>query len=585
MRKFLFFILTLQIILFAGCKNNPSSEDVSNTYLNLNFEDASGNSNSPIRWFLGEIGYKVERVQNSELENYAIKMTSDNPKEGEFGMALNYIPIDVVRGKTVVFKGRIKTENVTNGYAGLWCGLNQQWGPFSFEGWDKNGVDNTTDWQESSTEIYVDETANYFNFAMILNGQGTAWFDNLEIYIDGEKYTGTKARELNEEELAWLTEHIYPIKTFDPNEPSKEDLAVLDKLIGKSSVVALGEVTHGASEIYQMKDRIIRYLVEKNNYDIFSIEADMPRAYKVNEYTVDQKGKSEDYLDGMFYWVWNIKELQNLVEWMKTFNSFEKKIQFTGFDMQRYEGAISTLRDSLKQNSEILRTIDKLDSKLNENMQHVMKDPENTAISDEVKQGILDLTEKLRLQIKGKSVEDKEWLEQNIKIIEQSILNRSVVERDMAMADNFMWIKDRNPNSKFILWAHNFHISRKKGFMGSILSERLGADYVNVGFTFYEGSYNAHGKDGLMSYPAQPAYLGTYEYNFNKITDHPIFILDLRDVKKDESKNSKWLKSDLKFRSTGAVKEENEFHEVDLVNDYDLIIFIKNVTPSTLLKN
>ncbi|WP_164112040.1 MULTISPECIES: erythromycin esterase family protein [Sphingobacterium] len=86
------------------------------------------------------------------------------------------------------------------------------------------------------------------------------------------------------DELAKLQKYIYPLRTYEPDEGSTKDLKVLDRLIGNSKVVALGEVSHGSSEIFKMKNRIIQYLAMNKGFDIFSIEANMPESYKLNRY-------------------------------------------------------------------------------------------------------------------------------------------------------------------------------------------------------------------------------------------------------------------------------------------------------------
>ena len=582
MRRSIFYIIFIQFVVLFSCTNKSASNEISNSFLNLSFEETSGNSNVPVRWFLGEIGYKIERIKEKENNKYSMKIISNNPKDGEFGMVLNYLPINIVKGKKVLYCGRVKTEDVIDGYAGLWCGVNQSYGPLSFEDWHKTGIDKTTNWQNVSTEIFVDENANEFNFGLILNGKGTAWFDDLEIFIDGNKYLDIKARELSNDEISWLTNNIHPIKSYKLSEPLNDDLEIFDEILGGANVIALGEVTHGASEIHQLKSRIIKYLIEHQNYNTFSIEANMPESYKINEYIINGQGNPENYLKGLYFWTWNTKEVLNLVEWMKDYNSSNKKILFTGFDMQMYMGAITTLKDSLVQNKAAIRLVDQLDLRLKNNMQRMME-TQSSHISSSDTQKITEITDQIRKQIDASTIKDKIWLEQNIKIIEQSVKDQDDIKREQAMADNFLWIKQQNSDSKSIIWGHNMHVSKAEPWMGSILSNKLGNNYLNVGFAFYEGSYNAIGEDGLKAYPAQAAYLGTYEYYFNQVANCDMFLLDLRALKNDNSNYSQWLKSSLRFRTTGGMKIEEEFSETNLLNDYDLIIFIKKVTPTELL--
>lgn len=501
-------------------------------------------------------------------------------------MLLNHIPIAILKGKTVTFKGRVKTENITDGYAGLWGGTDQPYGPLDFEGWDEKGISSTNDWQPFSVEVKIDSIAKSFDFGAINNGKGTAWFDNFEIYINGVKYIDNKPNqhEPTKKELTWLKKHIHPLKTCDPNEKSNEDLDVLMQLIGNSKVVALGETTHGSSEIFQMKDRIIRYLAEKNNFDIFSIEANMPEAYKLNEYIVEGKGDPKELIDGMYFWTWNTQEMLDLINWMKDFNSHKKKIQYTGFDMQFYLGSIICLESVLSDNNSMMKLLIPMRTILSENIDKIRKTG-RMGMDPDKKGEIIDLIDKSRIIINksDKTHDEKEWLEQNIRIIEQS-LELTPESRDKDMADNFLWIKTHNPDSKFIIWAHNQHITKSGETMGAYLNKKLGNDYLTIGFAVFEGDYTAVGKDGLKSYPAQTAYPGTLEYYFNKI-EVPIFILDLREAKKDKSKEAKWINSMREFRFVGAGKNDQEFYDTNITNDFDLLIFINETTSSKLLRN
>jgi erythromycin esterase len=387
---------------------------------------------------------------------------------------------------------------------------------------------------------------------------------------------------LSDKEAEWLKKQIIPLKGFDPDVKSDDDLIILSKLIGDAKVVALGEVTHGSSEIFKMKHRIIKYLAEKENFDIFSIEANMPESYRINEYTVEGKGNPVDLIKGMYFWTWRTEEVLGMVEWMRKFNGSIPRIKFTGFDMQYFTGAVKELeksfaRDSikLKEISELSVILDSVQSKSKGKNIIVIDKSQSKAINQKLAD-IKDYISKTGFE-KGES----EWLKQNIRIIEQYLSGTR--NRDKYMADNLLWIKDQNPGSKIVAWAHNYHVSKGNHCMGHYLSESLKKDYLSIGFAFYKGCYTARGEKGLTTYTAQEAFPGTYEYCFNSI-DVPIFILDLRKVKEQKSEEGKWLRENMCFRSVGAVKMKNELFSTSLINKYDIIIFIKESTNSVLLK-
>ena len=387
-------------------------------------------------------------------------------------------------------------------------------------------------------------------------------------------------KEPTSDELTWLRQNIYPLITFDPNSKSDEDLKIFKKLIGNSKVVALGETTHGSSEIFKMKHRIIKYLTENDGFNIFSIEANLPESYKLNDYIIEGKGNPTDLIKGMYFWTWRTQEVLNMIEWMRNHNKSDDKIYFTGFDMQFYFGAIQELGEAFKINSVIQDEIAELKTTLEE-LNNERKNNPQAVISQENRKKIDNQLLRLRDFISKSDypVSRKSWLSQNIKIIEQSL---DIASRDKYMAENLLWIKSQNPDSKIIAWAHNGHIKGTGYSMGRYLSDSLKNDYLTIGFTFHKGNYTAVGDNGLTNYQAQESYPGTYEYFFNAINE-PIFIMDLREIKKQNSVYSKWLLEQLLFRSVGAMKMDNEFYETDLTADFDLIIFINESTNSRLL--
>jgi len=197
------------------------------------------------------------------------------------------------------------------------------------------------------------------------------------------------------------------------------------------------------------------------------------------------------------------------------------------------------------------------------------------------------LVSSLKFSIESSSFQasKKAWLMQNIAIIQQYLEMSRSLWRDKCMADNFLWIKDHNPNSKFVIWAHNVHIMKTNQMMGAHLAEKLGSDYITFGFAFFNGSYTATGSKGLTSYDAIQAYPGTLEYLLEQLKE-PIFILDLKKIKADNHKDTEWLRGKIDYRRVGAMGGlPNEFSTSKIVDDFDYLIFIKTSSPSTLFSS
>jgi erythromycin esterase-like protein len=120
----------------------------------------------------------------------------------------------------------------------------------------------------------------------------------------------------------------------------------LKKMIGDARIVSLGEATHGSREIFQLKHRMMEFLATEMGFSIFSIEASMPEAYRLNDYVLNGKGDPAKLIKGMYFWTWDTQEVLDMVLWMREFNkSGKRRVEFTGFDMQYPVVASGIVRD------------------------------------------------------------------------------------------------------------------------------------------------------------------------------------------------------------------------------------------------
>ena len=93
----------------------------------------------------------------------------------------------------------------------------------------------------------------------------------------------------------WARDTALPLAVADPKSQVDHDLERLLGLVGDSRIVSLGEATdHGTHEIYQMKHRIVRALVENREFTAFGIEANMSEAAAVNRYVLEGEGDPRD---------------------------------------------------------------------------------------------------------------------------------------------------------------------------------------------------------------------------------------------------------------------------------------------------
>ena len=393
------------------------------------------------------------------------------------------------------------------------------------------------------------------------------------------------------EATAWLNKNAIPIKTVKA-ENGLEDLKPLDNLIGDARIVELGECTHGSSEIFSMKHRMLEYLVKEKGFTIFSIEANMPEAYALNQYIIEGKGDSRKLLSGMYFWTWNTQEVLDMIEWMKKYNeTATKKIMFTGFDMQFPETSIKIVRAYANTHQTLLLPIiDEYDS-TSRHLHKVGKWYKAKLKKDDAEDfGTLADSLVNNIQNSTTLVKDTafEWALQNARILLQysQFLNKGP-NRDECMAENVKWIADQNPGAKIVIWAHNGHVSKAPDKWGAIkmgghLLKIFGKKMVVIGFTTEEGTYTAYNRDKSSLDSANvllPGKEGSCEYIF-RTADADNFIIDLRNSSMTDKATS-WMFEKPLIRHIGAIANDKyQFMNTDLNKDYDMLIFLRKTNAS-----
>jgi len=155
----------------------------------------------PYNWYAGnggifkygdEKGYKVyldSLERHSGKYSLKMEMTNESVVNGFGVFTGTFYPIEDFAGKTVEYRGWIKTKNVRNGYAGLWLRIDgADKNVLGFDNMHNRGLHGDNVWTQVSMKFEVSKDAKNINFGGLFTGEGTVWFDNLELYIDGKKY-------------------------------------------------------------------------------------------------------------------------------------------------------------------------------------------------------------------------------------------------------------------------------------------------------------------------------------------------------------------------------------------------------------
>ncbi|MGD8627009.1 MAG: erythromycin esterase family protein, partial [Anaerolineae bacterium] len=160
----------------------------------------------------------------------------------------------------------------------------------------------------------------------------------------------TPGIENTPEAASWLQENAIPFSTAQPGSDFA-DLLPLTGLIGEARLVALGEATHGTHEFFQVKHRLIEFLVQEMGFTVFALEAYWPETNRINDYVLSGNGNARELLATLQYWPWNTQEMLDLIEWMRDYNAQRGQappVRFYGFDMQNAKLALEDLLDYLQ---------------------------------------------------------------------------------------------------------------------------------------------------------------------------------------------------------------------------------------------
>jgi erythromycin esterase len=418
-----------------------------------------------------------------------------------------------------------------------------------------------------------------------------------------DRLAAEKARA--EEVKSWLASHAIRLKCAEAGQ-GFDDMQPLKKVIGGARLVALGEATHGTREFFQLKHRMLEFLVTEMGFTVFGIEATMPEAFDVNEFVLNGKGDPAGALAGMYFWTWDTEEVLEMIRWMRNYNidlRHEKKVKFYGFDAQMPVRATRVALDYLsKVQAELpAGTKEALSTLANPFLTRSYEalSPEKKQALTNAAQAILDVLDRRRADDARRTSAD-EWAvaRQHAQVLVQYLAMNNPKDmraysgvRDRAMADNIRWILDREgPGTKMVVWAHNGHVATSatssQEWMGYHLRKMYGTDMIVFGFAFNQGSFQAvempFGTGRLRPFQAKPAPEGSLDAML-AASGLAVAAIDLRALPK-EGPVADWFDRPHATRSIGAgysEQSENTFlteSKVPLL--YDALLFVEKTTSA-----
>jgi erythromycin esterase-like protein len=135
---------------------------------------------------------------------------------------------------------------------------------------------------------------------------------------------------LSDSTIALLAKNTISLTTVQA-ESGFDDLQALRPILEGKRIVALGEATHGTSEFFRMKHRLLEFMVLEMGYEHFGMETSPEVAQVINDYIMGGTASPETVL----YWPWATEEVMDMLNWMRDHNADPSTIRplvFHGID-------------------------------------------------------------------------------------------------------------------------------------------------------------------------------------------------------------------------------------------------------------
>lgn len=351
-------------------------------------------------------------------------------------------------------------------------------------------------------------------------------------------------------------------------------------------LLALGEAAHGGSDFFRMKTELIKYLVLQRAFRVVIFEG----AYgqRVDAYISGKRGDVREALKSLGSWFWHTREVEELVEWLKSYNESQpesERVRFYGCDMQHLRPIAEELRAYLHALG--LATPDLITG---------LKWLQDLPLNNRYTQEEINRMESIRRALHTLKEEHRvafhtdPFRAYHLRVFDQwyerQVLKQGDVNvREVFMAENCRFIL--NHHQKAIWWAHNVHIAKKKDDRqamipaGTDLTGWLGDGYYALGFGFNSGSITAHDGAAQGVVKLADAAETSSDWQFSR-ENYSRFLLDFRTL--DEY--YPLIHQPVSSRNTGArYYPDAGYRHHTLAESYDGLLFIRQIAATTLLSD
>lgn len=406
-----------------------------------------------------------------------------------------------------------------------------------------------------------------------------------------------------EEVESWVSTSGGAIESLDRGAPAK-DLARLRDVVGAARIVGLGDASYSGGEIWKIRARMTRFLVEEMGFSLVLLEVTQADARALDDYVLHGKGNLADLLPSLGYFADDTEELASLLAWMKGYNEDRKhrvKLRVAGIDVQRTALAASELSRFLAKVDkaflpQVETTLDRM--RVNDFGVDLRKRPadEQDKVAADLDSIVEQLRKKDRLYAARSSAQAWAIAEEDALSLRWAAkVYRDESQRGAAMADlarrTIDGLSPKIPPKKgpakvgTVLFAHDVFISKRKsdGGTGALLAEAYGTGYLAIGSTFYQGWIRAWDfttgptmARGTKLFRLPPSDPGTLESALD-VAGTPMYFADVRAAK---GGLLPWMEARVSMRSAGSVFESDRRARTRVVvkDAFDALIFVRKQT-------
>ncbi|MEV0588486.1 erythromycin esterase family protein [Nonomuraea sp. NPDC050310] len=399
--------------------------------------------------------------------------------------------------------------------------------------------------------------------------------------------------------VAGLERHAQALRSTRPGGQAR-DLRPLTEMIKGATIVGVGEATHGSKELFTLRHRMFRHLVETQGFTTLALEATWSAGVRLDDYVRTGKGDLRTILTEEFendYGSWRTQEWAELYEWMREYNrTAPNKLRVMGFDIGDVHPG---------QYQRVLAWADRhqpsLAPELRRRYAGLLALPGGTA----ERMAALATLPAPRLKALAEDAEAAyrllekadPYVAQEARVIAQMATMYTLeppklhLHRDKAMADNTVWWQ-RHTGTKTVVAAHNGHVGYVSAFpqhypitQGAYLRSLVGDSYVAIGTTINGGRFRAidpkTGKVGVFETGAPvPA---SNEAVLDRVR-HRDFYVDLRQARRTPATGA-WLDTARPTFSIPASYVPEHFNQpLALGQAFDVVAHLHRVKQATPLK-